>query len=47
MYSFASINMIIEPEVIVINRQAYGLLDYLGDIGGLIDALRYIIYLIF
>ena len=30
----------------MIIRQAYGLLDYFGDIGGLIDGLYYIISLI-
>ena len=27
----------------MINRQTYGILDFLGDIGGLIDAMKYIV----
>ena len=46
-YKFGGIGFLVDREVIVLNRQAYDLLDYLGDIGGLIDALRYIVALVF
>ena len=45
-YKFASAAILVNPQTLVTNRQTYGLLDYLGDIGGLIDALRYLTILI-
>ena len=38
-YKFSSISLRISPDLIVIERQTYGLLEWLGDIGGLFDAL--------
>ena len=46
-YNYAGIAITVDREVIVINRQVYGLLDYLGDIGGLIEILSQIITLLF
>ena len=37
-YKFTSIEIMPSMDQLVINRNAYGALDYLGDLGGLIDA---------
>lgn len=38
-YKFGSIEVDLNQDLHVINRQTYSLLDWLGDIGGLTDAL--------
>jgi len=38
-YKFTSFELSISPDKMVINRQTYSLLDWLGDLGGLFDAL--------
>ena len=40
MYKFASLEINLNRDLIVINRQTYSLLDFLGDCGGLLDALK-------
>ena len=42
-YKFGSMSVQLNREQTMIIRQAYGLLDYFGDIGGLIDGLYYLI----
>ena len=41
-YKFSSIHLIFGPDLHVIERQTYSMLELLGDVGGLFDALRYI-----
>ena len=38
-YKFTSLEVNFSPHSKTINRQTYGLLDWLGDMGGLLDAL--------
>ena len=45
-YKFTSVEINFSPDMITINRDTYSLLDWLGDLGGLLDAL-YIIASIF
>ena len=45
-YKFGSMSVLLNREQSMIFRQAYGFLDYFGDIGGLIDGLYYLISLI-
>ena len=45
-YMYGSVLIDIDEKVQIINRQSYSILDFLGDIGGLIDALKYIIALV-
>jgi len=35
--------IILHPDKLVVNRQTYSLLDWLGDMGGLFDALKIIV----
>ena len=42
-YKFTSVEIILDPDKLVVNRQTYSLLDWLGDMGGLFDALRLIV----
>ena len=46
-YKFGSMSLQLNREQTMIIRQAYGLLDYFGDIGGLIDGLYYLISMLF
>ena len=39
LYKFGSIQLVADRIVQIINRQTYSLLDWLGDMGGLNDAL--------
>ena len=41
-YKFASWYIRLNPDLVVVNRETYGFLDWLGDIGGLFDGLRYL-----
>ena len=38
-YKYTSLEITVNPDLKVLNRQTYGLLDFLGDCGGLLDAL--------
>ena len=38
-YKFTSVELVINKDLYQISRQTYGLLDWLGDCGGLFDAL--------
>lgn len=38
-YKFGSVEIVNDQHINVINRQTYSILDWLGDIGGLNDAL--------
>ena len=38
-YKYVSIEINMSPDFLTIERQTYSLLDYLGDLGGLNDAL--------
>ena len=38
-YKFTSFDLRISADKLVVNRQTYSLLDWLGDLGGLFDAL--------
>lgn len=42
-YRFGSMTIRSSSSTTIINRQTYSLLDWLGDIGGLMDALMYLI----
>ena len=46
LYKFCSMNLFFSPDTEVSERQTYSFLEWLGDIGGLFDALRYIFALI-
>ena len=39
---YAGINIYLDPKKKIYSRQTYSLLDFLGDLGGLFDALRLI-----
>ena len=41
-YKSVSLEVNLNKDIIQINRQTYSLLDFLGDIGGLLDALTII-----
>ena len=45
-YKFASVEIHQENSIYKINRQTYNLLEYLGDIGGLLDAMLFIAQLV-
>ena len=45
-YKFGAIILAVNNKMEIINRQTYGLLDWLGDIGGLYDALYLLIKLV-
>ena len=38
-YKFGSAALVVDNKIQIVNRQTYGLLDWLGDIGGLYDAM--------
>ena len=38
-YKFTSIDLILSSDIIVHERETYSILEWLGDIGGLFDAL--------
>lgn len=42
MRKLTSITILMDPDAIAYERQTYSLLDWLGDIGGLLDAFRLI-----
>ena len=44
-YKFASVEIHQENSIIRTSRQTYSLLEYLGDIGGLLDAMLFIAHL--
>ena len=39
MYQYTGLNLYFSPNRLSINRQTYSILDWLGDMGGLMDAL--------
>lgn len=39
-YKYTSIAFLLSPDVTLIERETYSLLEWLGDIGGLFDALK-------
>ena len=39
-YKFTSLEINLSPDKLVVNRETYSMLDWLGDLGGLFDALR-------
>ena len=41
-YKFTSLEVNLSLDKLVVNRETYSLLDWLGDLGGLFDALRLI-----
>ena len=41
-YKFTSLEVNMSLDKLVVNRESYSLLDWLGDLGGLFDALRII-----
>ena len=41
MFKFGSIEINMSQDQITWNRQTYSILDYIGDLGGLLDGLRY------
>ena len=43
MFKYASIEINLSQDVTTVNRQTYSTLDFIGDIGGLIDGLRYVL----
>ena len=40
LYKFSSLEINLSRDLRVINRQTYSILDFLGDCGGLLDALK-------
>ena len=42
LYKFSSIEFNLDLRVRIINRQTYDILSWLGDLGGLVDALYYV-----
>jgi hypothetical protein len=38
-YKFISLDLVVGSDKLIINRETYALLDWLGDLGGLFDAL--------
>ena len=42
-YKFGSMSLGALKEDLKISRRAYGFLDWLGDVGGLIDAFSYLV----
>ena len=46
LYKFTSVEVNLEQRKQTINRETYDLLQWLGDLGGLMDALYYILLLI-
>ena len=46
-YKFSSLELYVTLDSLVTERETYALLEWMGDLGGLFDALRYIgLYLI-
>ena len=41
-YKYASFDIELNPDLVYWQRQTYSVLDFLGDLGGLLDALRLI-----
>ena len=41
LYKFSSLELNLDTRVRVMNRETYDLLSWLGDLGGLLDALKY------
>ena len=41
-YKFCSMHIVLDDSLTTYNRQTYSSLDFLGDLGGLYDALRYL-----
>ena len=41
LYKFSSIEFNLDKRIGVVQRETYDLLSWLGDLGGLIDALKY------
>ena len=39
-YKFTSLSLYVSPDMQVTERRAYSLLEWLGDVGGLLEALR-------
>ena len=46
LYKFTSIHFSLHHDIVKYNRETYGALDVAGDIGGLIDFLRIVGYII-
>ena len=42
LYKYLSVEFNMNPDRIVWNRQTYSFLDWLGDLGGLFDALMHL-----
>ena len=42
VYKFVSFDIYVTLDALVTERESYSLLEWLGDIGGLLDALQYI-----
>ena len=45
-YKYVSMELNFSQNLHIINRDTYSLLDWLGDIGGLLDALKYLVQII-
>ena len=41
-YKFSSISIFFSPDASIVERETYGLLEWLGDVGGFYGALRYL-----
>ena len=46
LYKFSGFVLSVSLDMLITERETYGVLEWLGDIGGLFDALRYIGYLL-
>ena len=42
LYKFVSFDLYVTLDSLVTERESYSVLEWLGDIGGLLDALQYI-----
>ena len=45
-YKFASAEINLSQDVLKVSRQTYSFLEWLGDVGGLMDALIVLIYVL-
>ena len=43
--SLSKTQFLLTDRLIVHNRQVYGILDFIGDIGGLFEGLKYIVFI--
>ena len=45
-YKYTSFAIEMSPDLLMTSRQTYMVLDFMGDIGGLAEALNFLVYII-